>query len=88
MVDQVGKERFLEALTQLGGSAGNVRLRETLQWEEEAYAAVKNALLESGAILTGRGRGGSVVLASVGTCEVQERQASAPKPAKAKASTR
>ena len=85
MVDQIGEERFLEALTQLGGSAGNVRLRETLQWEEEAYAAVKNALLESGAILTGRGRGGSVVLASGGTSEVQERQASAPKPAKAKA---
>ncbi|GEO02019.1 DNA methyltransferase [Novosphingobium sediminis] len=85
MVDQVGKDRFLEALTQLGGSAGNVRLRETLQWEEEAYAAVKNALVESGAILTGRGRGGSVLLASGGTSEVQERQASAPKPAKAKA---
>lgn len=85
MVDQVGKDRFLEALTQLGGSAGNVRLRETLQWEEDVYAAVKNALVESGAILTGRGRGGSVLLASGGTSEVQERQASAPKPAKAKA---
>ncbi|WP_019053882.1 class I SAM-dependent DNA methyltransferase [Sphingobium xenophagum] len=85
MVDQVGKERFLDALTHLGGSAGNVRLRETLQWEEEAYAAVKNALVESGAILTGRGRGGSVLLASGGTVEVQERQASAPKPTKAKA---
>lgn len=85
MVDQVGKERFLEALTHLGGSAGNVRLRETLQWEEEAYAAVKNALVESGAILTGRGRAGSVLLASGGTVEVQERQASPPKPTKAKA---
>ncbi len=85
MVDQVGKDRFLEALTQLGGSAGNVRLRENLQWEEDVYAAVKNALVESGAILTGRGRGGSVLLASGGTSEVQERQASAPKPAKAKA---
>ncbi len=85
MVDQVGKDRFLEALTQLGGSAGNVRLRETLQWEEDVYAAVKSALVESGAILTGRGRGGSVLLASGGTSEVQERQASAPKPAKAKA---
>ncbi|RYM12885.1 type I restriction-modification system subunit M [Sphingobium cupriresistens] len=85
MVDQADKDRFLEALTQLGGSAGNVRLRETLQWDEEAYAAVKNALVGSGAILTGRGRGGSVLLASSGTGEVQERPASAPKPQKAKA---
>ncbi|MGE4304450.1 MAG: N-6 DNA methylase, partial [Novosphingobium sp.] len=84
MVDQVGKDRFLEALTQLGGSAGNVRLRETLQWEEEIYVSIKDALVKSGAILTGRGRGGSVLLASVGTGEVQERPASAPKPAKAK----
>lgn len=84
MVDQVGKDRFLEALTQLGGSAGNVRLRETLQWEEEVYVSIKDALVKSGAILTGRGRGGSVSLASGGTGEVQERPASAPKPAKAK----
>jgi type I restriction enzyme M protein len=84
MVDQVDKDRFLEALTQLGGSAGNVRLRETLQWEEEVYVSIKDALVKSGAILTGRGRGGSVLLASGGTGEVQERPVSAPKPAKAK----
>jgi type I restriction enzyme M protein len=84
MVDQVDKDRFLEALTQLGGSAGNVRLREALQWEEEVYVSIKDALVKSGAILTGRGRGGSVSLASGGTGEVRERPASAPKPAKAK----
>ncbi|GAA0755237.1 hypothetical protein FHS52_000009 [Erythromicrobium ramosum] len=37
MVDQADKDRFLKALTELGGSAGNVRLREALQWDEEAY---------------------------------------------------
>lgn len=84
MVDQAGKDSFLEALTQLGGSAGNVRLRETLQWEEEAYFSIKDALVKSGAILTGRGRGGSVLLASGGTGEVQEPPASVPKSAKAK----
>ena len=85
MVDQADKDRFLEVLAELGGSAGNVRLRETLQWDEDAYAAVKNALVESGAILPGRGRGGSVLLASDEADEVQERPASAPKPLKAKA---
>lgn len=85
MVDQADKDRFLEALTQLGGSAGNVRLREVLQWDEEVYAGVKNALIEAGAILTGRGRGGSVLLASGGNAAVQQRPVSAPKPPKAKA---
>ncbi|MDX3908213.1 MAG: class I SAM-dependent DNA methyltransferase [Sphingobium sp.] len=85
MVDQADKDRFLEVLAELGGSAGNVRLRETLQWDEDAYAAVKNALIEAGVILTGRGRGGSVLLASGGTEPPQERPASAPKQAKAKA---
>lgn len=85
MVDQADKDRFLEVLAELGGSAGNVRLRDTLQWDEDAYAAVKNALVESGVILTGRGRGGSVLLPSGGTDQVQERPASVPKPVKAKA---
>ncbi len=85
MVDQADKDRFLEVLAELGGSAGNVRLRETLQWDEDAYATVKNALVESGAILPGRGRGGSVLLVSDETGEVQERPASAIKPPKAKA---
>jgi type I restriction enzyme M protein len=85
MVDQANKDGFLEALTQLGGSAGNVRLRDTLQWDEEVYSNVKDALIESGAILTGRGRGGSVSLAVGDGGEVQARPASAPKPQKAKA---
>jgi type I restriction enzyme M protein len=85
MVDQANKDGFLEALTQLGGSAGNVRLRDTLQWDEEVYSNVKDALIESGTILTGRGRGGSVSLAVGNSSEVQARPASVPKPQKAKA---
>jgi len=85
MANQADKDRFLGALTQLGGSAGNVRLRDTLQWDEEIYARVKDALIESGAILTGRGRGGSVLLASGVDSEGIERAAPAPKPQKAKA---
>ncbi|WP_421836310.1 type I restriction-modification system subunit M [Novosphingobium sp.] len=85
MVDQANKDGFLEALTQLGGSAGNVRLRETLQWDEEVYSNVKDALIESGTILTGRGRGGSVSLAVGDSSEAQARPASVPKPQKAKA---
>ncbi|AVA15091.1 class I SAM-dependent DNA methyltransferase [Sphingopyxis sp. MG] len=85
MVDQANKDGFLEALTQLGGSAGNVRLRDTLQWDEEVYSNVKDALIESGTILTGRGRGGSVSLAIIDSSEVQARSPSVPKPQKAKA---
>lgn len=84
MANQADIDRFLEALTQLGGSAGNARLREALQWDEESYAGVKDALIESGVILTGRGRGGSVLLAAGVGGEVQERPAPAPKPREAK----
>ena len=30
-------DEFLGALTALGGSAGNVRLREVLEWDDAAY---------------------------------------------------
>nr|BAT29746.1 N-6 DNA methylase [Aureimonas sp. AU12] len=52
------------ALAELGGSAGNARLRETLQWDEAAYISVREALVAGGAIVPGRGRGGSVSLGS------------------------
>ncbi len=57
------KDRFVEALTGIGGSAGNGRLRETLGWDEETYSDVCAALVEEGTVATGRGRGGSVKLA-------------------------
>ena len=54
---------FLGALEALGGSAGNGKLRELLGWDEATYEAVKQVLVASGQLQTGRGRGGSVSLA-------------------------
>lgn len=56
------QERFLEVLKELGGSAGNGRLRETLGWQEDTYDRARDALVEEGLIAKGRGRGGSVAL--------------------------
>ena len=62
MTDQGKRERFRRALAGLGGSAGNGKLRETLGWDEAEYDEVKRALIAEGAIVSGRGRGGSVSL--------------------------
>jgi type I restriction enzyme M protein len=56
-------DEFLGALAALGGSAGNARLRETLEWDEASYEAVKADLQSRRLIVPGRGRGGSVALA-------------------------
>jgi type I restriction enzyme M protein len=64
MVREVLREKFTEILQELGGSSGNGRLRETLGWQEETYWNVHAELLEEGLISTGRGRGGSVILAA------------------------
>jgi len=55
-------DEFLGALAALGGSAGNGRLRDVLEWEEASYDTVKAQLLGRGLIVPGRGRGGSVAL--------------------------
>jgi len=59
-------DEFLGALTALGGSAGNGRLREVLEWDEGSYEAVKAVLISRGLVVPGRGRGGSVALAGEG----------------------
>ncbi|MFN7306871.1 MAG: hypothetical protein ACK5TQ_09865, partial [Acetobacteraceae bacterium] len=51
---------LLSALKRLGGSAGNGRLREALGWPEDRYWAAQTTLLDAGALISGRGRGGSV----------------------------
>jgi type I restriction enzyme M protein len=63
MTDQAQKDRFVAALAALGGSAGNGRLRDALGWDEATYDAVKQALIDDGAIVPGRGRGGSISIA-------------------------
>lgn len=70
MAEQAQKDRFVATLTELGGSAGNGRLRETLQWDEAVYAEVKDELVAEGVVTPGRGRGGSVSLG--GTVETEE----------------
>jgi type I restriction enzyme M protein len=57
-------DEFLGALEALGGAAGNGRLRETLEWDEASYEAVKGDLLSRRLIVPGRGRGRSVALAA------------------------
>jgi type I restriction enzyme M protein len=63
MADQAQRDRFLGVLVQLGGSAGNDKLREQLRWSKTTYNDVRQALLDAGAIVIGRGRGGSVAIA-------------------------
>jgi len=74
-------DEFLGALEALGGSAGNGRLRETLEWDEASYEAVKGDLLNRQLIVPGRGRGGSVALADGSAGESSGRgQATSPAP--------
>jgi type I restriction enzyme M protein len=56
-------KRFIETLRELEGSAGNQRLMGELGWAESTYQRVKAHLIESGQIVPGRGRGGSVAIA-------------------------
>lgn len=65
-------ERFIHTLQALGGSAGNQRLREALQWQESTYDSIKQQLIEQQRIVPGRGRGGSVALATLGIAAHQE----------------
>lgn len=81
MADQAQKDRFVAALTELGGSAGNGRLREALQWDEAVYNSVKDELAAEGIVTPGRGRGGSV---SLGGAVVAETEEPAPVAARAK----
>ena len=69
-------ERFIETLKGLGGSAGNGSLNNELGWAESTYQRVKAHLIEAGKIVPGRGRGGSVVLASKKSAPKQDKAAS------------
>jgi hypothetical protein len=60
-------EEFLRELAACGGKAGNVTLRQALGWNPQDYERIKRALVESGKILPGKGRGGSVSLTESGS---------------------
>ena len=57
-------ELLLSTLLSLGGSKGNLSLRQILGWDESVYDAVKINLIAAGRLNTGRGKGGSVNLVS------------------------
>lgn len=61
-ITQIQKDGFLERLRAEGGKSGNIKLRGQLGWDEPTYDAVKNALVASGQITPGKGKGGSVSL--------------------------
>ena len=65
-VSEEQKQHFLATLEATGGKSGNIRLRESLGWNEALYESVKAALIRDGAIEPGQGRGGSVKLLALG----------------------
>ena len=59
---------FLDGLKQLGGSKqliGNITLREKLGWDENKYRRIHRDLVDQQKVIPGRGKGGSVMLASL-----------------------
>ncbi len=64
MTRQQLRDKFIAVLTELGGSAGNGKLRDTLGWADATYGAVKEELIGDGVVTPGRGRGGSVAIAA------------------------
>ncbi len=66
---------FKAKLEMLGGSAGNIRLRRELGWEEGFYWEVQGRLIKDGDITAGRGLGGSVSLTAA---EAEEAEPVAP----------
>lgn len=77
-MSEAQEQKFLAALAASGGSAGNQRLQAELGWADNTYQRVKQALIDTGRIVPGRGRGGSVRLAGTDTDKAQ--QAGKPQP--------
>jgi len=76
------RQRFVNALESLGGSAGNGKLQAELGWQDDTYWGIHAALIEDKTITKGRGRGGSVSLAASPGRAAQPSAAAAP-PARA-----
>lgn len=58
------EERMVSLLPRDGAAIGNGSLRDKLGWDEDKYFLVRGSLLQKGMIWLGKGRGGSVTLAS------------------------
>jgi type I restriction enzyme M protein len=50
---------LVAAVREMGGSGGNIKLREKLGWDEAAYDAVRDQAIAAGKVKAGSGRGGS-----------------------------
>jgi type I restriction enzyme M protein len=57
-------KKFLIVLRRQQRRVGNQFLRTELGWRDERYARVREHLIESGAVMRGRGRGGSVEISA------------------------
>jgi adenine-specific DNA-methyltransferase len=44
-----------------GSAIGNIKLMQTLGWDETRYLTARQSLLDQGVLLTGKGRGGAVM---------------------------
>lgn len=53
MVRDVLREKFLLGLMGEGKTSGNAQLRKVLGWKKDTYTAVRDALIEEGAIKPG-----------------------------------
>ncbi|MGN6306792.1 MAG: type I restriction-modification system subunit M [Mesorhizobium sp.] len=69
MTGEKDREKLLGALAAHGGTAGNQKLRTFVGWDEERYAAARDALLAEAVIVAGRGRGGSISFAGKAAAE-------------------
>jgi type I restriction enzyme M protein len=54
MVREALRERFLAALSLLGGSAGNQRLNTELGWQQDTYQQVRAALVKDAEKIVGK----------------------------------
>lgn len=61
-------QMFLDTLKELGGDkapVGNITLRQQLEWDETKYSRIRTKLADQRKLIAGRGKGGSVMLASL-----------------------
>lgn len=56
------KDALLQKVRDAGGKSGNVSLIRDLNWGEDEYWAVRDSLVDAGALALGKGKGGSVRL--------------------------
>jgi type I restriction enzyme M protein len=68
-------QALLDSVPSDGSSIGNLKLRETLGWDEERYSAARQPLIDAGKLTTGRGRGGSVMRVDAATADQPSRSA-------------